>query len=132
MKRLPWSLLLVSTAVSAGLFDQPYSIIQSDPLRSPDPLLRAVIVNRVDDRNALPDNRAVVDPGRHAVTIDLPPRKGFHTATQTTFELETKPCTRYYVAARLESQTSQRWTAVVRSEEPIGECAAKFSIAGAK
>ena len=105
---------------------------QTDPARSADHLLRPVIVNRVDGENALPENRAVVAPGRHAVTVDLAPRKGFHTATQVTFDLETKPCTRYYVVARLEATTSQKWTPVVRSEEPIGECRDKFRVAGAK
>jgi hypothetical protein len=133
MKRLLLvSLLLSATAAFADLYDQPYSIIQTDASRSSDHLLRPVIVNRVDGQNAQYDNRAVVGPGRHAVTIDLPPRQGYHTATQLTFDLETKPCTRYYVAARLDNSAGQRWKPVVRSQEPIGECEAKFKVAGAK
>jgi hypothetical protein len=61
------------------------------------------------------------------VTIDVPPRKGFKTATQHTFELTTEPCTRYYVAAELETTAGQQWKPVVRSKEPIGECEAKFA-----
>lgn len=133
MKRLLLlSLLPWAGAASADLYDQPYSIIQTDASRSADPLLRPVIVNRVDGQNAQYDNRAVVGPGRHAVTLDLPPRQGFHTATQVTFDLETRPCTRYYVAARLEGTAGQRWKPVVRSEERIGECEAKFKVAGSR
>jgi hypothetical protein len=133
MKRLLLlSLVLAAPAAFADLYDQPYSIIETDPSRSSDHLVLPVIVNRVDGRNAQYGNRAIVDPGRHDVTIDVRPRKGFHIATQTTFQLETKPCMRYYVSAKLDAPTSQRWQPIVRHEEPIGECTAKFDIAGAK
>jgi len=81
----------------------------------------------VDDENSL-NNRAVIAPGPHKVTIDLPPRKGFHEATQVTFDLDTKPCVRYYVAAELKSPTLQEWTPVVRHQDPIGECRKKFGV----
>ena len=121
--------LIVTTAAMAGPYDQPYSIISVDRARSADIHLRRVIVNRVDDETIV-DNRAVVAPGAHKVTLDLPARKGFKTATQRVLELETRPCTLYYVAARLANSLGQEWTPVVRSEEPIGECKAKFKVAG--
>ncbi|HEX7465573.1 MAG TPA: hypothetical protein VF309_02955, partial [Usitatibacter sp.] len=80
----------------------------------------------VDDVNSM-NNRSVITPGLHKVTIDLPPRKGF-PATQATFDLETKPCVRYYVAAELKSETLQEWAPVVRHEDPIGECRKKFGV----
>ena len=132
MKRLLIAVLLSPLSALAGLYDEPYSIIQTDASRSADHLIRPVLVNRVDDVNAQYDNRAVVTPGKHAVTVDLRARQNFHLPTQVTFDLETKPCMRYYVVARLEATTSQKWTPVIRSEEPIGECQAKFRIAGAK
>ncbi len=132
MKRLLLATLFLSTAAMAGPYDQPYAIITVDRAKAADPNLRPVIVNRIDDETVLSDNRAVVAPGRHRVTIDLPPRKGFHVATQHTFEIDAKACTRYNVAARLASRTTQDWTPVVRSEERIGECEAKFKVAGAR
>ena len=130
MKRLLAASLLVSTAALAGPYDQPYAIITVDRARAADPNLRPVIVNRVDGETVPSDNRAVVAPGKHQVTIDLPPRKGFRTATQHTFEIDAKACTRYNVAARLASSTTQDWTPVVRSTERIGECETKFKVAG--
>ena len=127
---LPAAVLLFAAAVlpaGAGQYDQPYSIIRTDYKQSSDPLLRSVIVNRVDGQNFL-NNEAVVPPGPHTVTMDLPPRKGFTIGTQVDFPLETKPCTRYYVAARLHTQTTQAWDPVVRYEEPIGECRKKFKL----
>ena len=129
MKRFLLLALLVAAAAIAGPFDQPYAIIATDAKPAPDPNLRPVIVNRVDGENAM-DHRAVVAPGLRKVTVDLPARKGFHLATQHTFDLEVKPCVRYNVAARLKSTTTQDWTPVVRSEERIGECEAKFKVAG--
>ena len=94
-----------------------------------DPEVRPVTVNRIDDENVL-RNHGIVAPGPHVVTLDLPQRKGFRTATQTTLELTTQPCVRYYVAAKLDSLTTQRWVPIVRSQERIGECERKFNVAG--
>jgi hypothetical protein len=132
MKRLLLVSLLLPAAAPAQLYDRPYSIIETDASRSSDYKLRPVTVNRVDGRNAQYDNRAVVEPGRHEVTIDLIARQNFHLPTQVTFELETRPCTRYYVMARLDTVTGQRWQPFVRAEEPIGECNEKFRTAGAR
>jgi hypothetical protein len=128
MKHLLAIAVLSVTPALAGPFDQPYSIIETDTMPSADSHLRPVIVNRVDDQNSQ-DNRSVVAPGPHKVTLDLPPRKGFRTATQHTFDLAADACMRYYVAARLESPTLQEWQPVVRYSEPIGECRKKFNMA---
>jgi len=131
-KRSVFSSVLVGSALAAcaaaalaGPYDQPYSIIVTDTKKSSDPKLRPVIVNRVDGENTL-NNEAVVAPGKHRLTLDLPPRKGFSLATQNEMDLETQACTRYYVAARLRTQTGQEWEPVLRYSEPIGECRAKF------
>ena|SRR5687768_10998451 len=128
MKRLLLASLLLSTAAVAGPYDQPYAIITVDRAPSSDPNLLPVIVNRVDGETIMSDNKAVVTPGKRQVTIDVPPRKGFRQATQHTFEVDARACTRYFVAAKLDTRTTQDWTPVVRSEEAIGECKKKFKI----
>ncbi len=130
MKRALILLSLAATAAIAGPYDQPWSIIGTDRAGSADPLLRPVIVNRVDGVNSdSTRNESVVGAGSHQVTVDLPPRKGFRQATQVTFELRTEPCMRYYVAAKLANQVTQEWTPFVRSTAEIGECRAKFKLA---
>ena len=131
MNRILLATLFVATSALAGPYDQPYSIITVDLKQSADPNLRKVIVNRVDDET-ITDQKAVVAPGKRKVTLDVPPRKGFHQATQNTLEIDAKPCTRYYVAAQLASTTTQEWKPVIRSEEAIGECRKKFNLAAAK
>lgn len=124
---LALSLLALPLAAAAGPYDQPYAIIVTDTRPSSDPNLRPVIVNRVDGETVMSrPNQAVVAPGKHQVTVDLPPRKGFKIATQETFELDASPCMRYYVAARLDNLVGQEWKAVIRSSELIGECAKQF------
>ena len=133
MFRYMLATILLSTSALAGPYDQVYSIVTTDRARSADPHLLPVIVNRVDGETVMTSrNEAVVAPGTRKLTLDLPARRGFTQATQYTFDLEVKPCTRYYVAAKLDSPTTQSWTPVVRSNEPIGECERKFKVAGVK
>jgi hypothetical protein len=129
-------LLIAAFALTAGAafaespYDSVYSIITTDTKPSSDYLLKPVFVNRVDGQNSVERSKHVVPPGPHQVTVDLAPRGGFHEPTQTTFDLVTKPCVRYYVAAKLVNSISQQWQPVVRYTEPIGECEAKFKVAG--
>ena len=122
-------LAAAATGAAAGPYDQPYSIITVSPIRSADHHLKNVFVNRVDGENSIDRNKHVVPPGDHEVVLDLPPVKGFHLPRQQSFTLRTEPCVRYNLAARVETSISQKWEPVVRSTEPIGECASKFKIA---
>jgi hypothetical protein len=117
---------------AASPFDAPYAWIERDPMPAADPLVIPVIVNRVDGVTSQWPDRVVVAPGRHVVTLDVPPRKGFSQATQADLVLDVAPCTRYYVAARLETTVTQGWTPIVRSIQRLGECEAKFNLAGAQ
>jgi hypothetical protein len=130
MNRYLLATILVSGAAFAGPYDQVYGLLTVDPSRSADPDVIPVIVNRVDGESVMIRQPAVVAPGMRKVTLDVPPRKGFTIATQETFELDVKPCTRYYLAARLDSPTTQSWKPIVRRSERIGECERKFKIAG--
>jgi hypothetical protein len=128
MKRITFaSPLLVLAACATPLpYDRPYAEVVVDPIRAADPNVIPVIVNRVDGETSLYPERAVVAPGPHTVTVDVPPRKGFHRATQAELVIDAAPCTRYYIAARLATPVTQEWTPIVRSSEPIGECVRKF------
>jgi hypothetical protein len=132
LRKLPALCLLALGAsatapVMAGPYDQPYSIIQTEFTRSADPDVIPVTINRVDDETIRSrPNDAVVPPGPHKVTVDVPPRKGFRLPTQNTFDLVTEPCVRYYVSAKLANRTTQAWEPFVRNTERIGECEKKF------
>lgn len=131
MKRLSAALLLAPALAMAGPYDQPYVIITTDTAPAVDPNLRPVLVSRVDGHNVL-NNLAVVAPGKREVTLDLPPRQGFHSSTQETLSLDAKACTRYYVMAKLDNAVSQKWAPVIRRTEAIGECESKFKLKSTK
>ncbi len=120
-------LLLAGACAAAGPYERPYSIIEDDPIQSADPNVIHVIVNRVDDRNAVDIHHAVVPPGPHEVTVDVPPRRRW-PATQHTFHLVTEPCRRYYVSAKLHNRVGPEWTPIVRGSDRIAECEAKFGM----
>jgi len=119
--------LLLLAACASAEYDKPYSEIWVDKQLKADYLVIPVTINRVDDRNVQYYDHAVVAPGQHKVTIDVPPRKGFHMATQHDFAMATDPCTRYYIAAKLENLATQDWTPFVTTSEPIGECAKRYA-----
>ena len=127
------TLVLAIAALAAGCavgpYEQPYSIITTDPAPTADYLLKPVFVNRVDGQNPIYRNQHVVPPGSHEVVVDLAPRGGFNQPTQRTFTLRTEPCVRYHVAAKLENSITQGWEPVVRSTEPIVECRSRFRVA---
>ncbi len=124
------AITLLPLAALAGPYDQPWVIITSDSGPSTDPLVRPVTVSRVDGENVA-RGRAFVEPGLRQVTVLLPPRKGFSLGTQETYALQASPCMRYFLAARLDSETGQHWMPVVHKSETIGECLTKFKGGGA-
>ena len=134
MKRFVIAAMVLSagSAFAASPYDEVYSIITTDTKPSADWHVKPVFVNRVDGQNSVEKSKHVVPPGPHEVTVDLHARGGFHEPTQHTFKLVTEPCVRYYVAARTESQVTQKWEPMVRYTEPIGECEAKFKVAAKK
>jgi hypothetical protein len=126
MKTIALGPLLLLAACATGPYSQPYAEIVVDKSLSADPNVIPVLINRVDDRTSLHLDRAVVPPGPHSVTLDVPPRKGFHLATQETVVMNALPCTRYFIGARLDTPVTQEWTPVVRSTERIDECEKRF------
>ncbi|MFO1309044.1 MAG: hypothetical protein U1F64_11455 [Burkholderiales bacterium] len=65
-----------------------------------------------------------VVPGRQRVVVASFPHAGFLGGRQQEFELDIKPCMRYYVNAQFESSISPRFEIVVDQVETIAGCAA--------
>ena len=126
MKRLTAILLILAPApVAAGTFDQPWAEIRGDGASAPDAKAGTAIVTRVDDESVT-RGRAVVAPGKRAVSVALPPNKGMSVGAQETLEVQASECMRYVVGARADAQAGGNWRAVVRRSETIGECLTRF------
>ncbi len=119
--------VLVTAPALAGPYDQVYSLVTVEFVKSTDFKLRPVILNRIDGDSSVRTQEAVA-PGKHLVVADLPPSKAHHEkiATQHSLEIDMQPCTRYYIAARLTDEVTRHWSLVIRDQDKIGECAARY------
>jgi len=118
---------LISLPAMAGPYDQVYGIVSAEFIKSADAKLQPVILNRIDGTSTTRRQEAIA-PGQHTIYADLPASREQqqHIATQNSLALDVKPCTRYYIAARLTDSVTRHWQLVVRNSEPIGECAANY------
>jgi hypothetical protein len=85
---------------------------------------RPAIIERVDDATAFPGMPTRIAPGRHAVLLqgfDPHWRSG---GTLQTFELDARPCQRYYINAQFDSHVSGQWQPVIDHVELIPGCRA--------
>jgi hypothetical protein len=124
MTRLLIAFLLLSTAAVAEPGEKPWAIVATDASLAPVANLRPVVISRIDGV-ASTGREAVVAPGPHLVTVDLPPREGLRLGAQANLELQANACMRYYLAAKRDA-SGQGWQPVVRAAESIGECLVKF------
>ena len=118
---------LLSMPALAGPYDQVYSIVSAEFVKSADYKLQPVILNRIDGDSTTRRQEAIA-PGQHTIYADLPASQEHHQhiATQNSLAIDFKPCTRYYIAARLTDSVTRHWQLVIRDSETIGECAAKY------
>ena len=64
-----------------------------------------------------------VDPGRHRIALrSTPGGAGF--SDRLVFELDVKPCTRYYIVAQRTNRLSAEFTPKIDYQEPLPGCLA--------
>ena len=117
--------LAVTSAAAAGLYDQPYAIVEAadrSEVRKEFP----PAITKIDGQSTRNPRRSdPLPPGKHQVTIR------FETARVTqspeeqdrTLDMDLEACTRYRIAAQRTTGTD--WMPHVYKEK-IGECARKF------
>jgi hypothetical protein len=116
------ALALVAAGLIAGCAtSEPFSFLYGGryykaPLDTYDTLLISVDGWHTTQRPAR------VDPGHRKVVVQGPPTAGFAYGEQRTLELDIKPCTRYWIAARKAGRLSQDFEAYVDYSEPISGC----------
>jgi hypothetical protein len=116
---------LACATAHAGPYDQPWTTFQADP-RSPVADTSPATVMRIDDRMNNAGRADPYPPGPHKLEVSVPGPRGVSNPTRQTLEIDAKPCTRYYLAAKRSSPTAKDWQAFIAAEEPIGECRKKF------
>ena len=120
---------LASCGAFAGMYDQPYAIVEgADRSQTREEFPAAI--TRIDDKSTRNTRKSdPIAPGKHRVTVRFETGRVAQGAAETTRELELdlEGCTRYRIAARRVDAVN--WEPKVYSE-PIAECAKKFKKAG--
>jgi hypothetical protein len=118
-----------ATGGGGGMYSQPYALFEPETRSAPDDRAPAPIMS-IDGKNRAVTDNTPVEPGMRTVVVSIPGPRGMSDPGRTTLEVDAKPCTRYYFAAKRSSRTDDDWKGYVSGTDPIGECARKFQ--GAK
>jgi len=117
---------LLAACAGGGMYDQPYALFQPDQRSVPQDTRPAFVLSVDGVSRAISDNNPVA-PGMRKIQVSVPGARGMSESTYQTFEIDAKPCTRYYLAARHSSPAADDWSVFVSGTEPIGECQKKFA-----
>ena len=116
---------LAIPAALAGMYDQPYAIVESGDASELRKEARLAI-SKVDGRSTRnPRKSDPIAPGKHSITLHFESARGIFRPTSLDFEIDLQPCTRYRIVANYEVKTGGDWKPIVYSES-IGECVRKF------
>jgi hypothetical protein len=122
------SLLAILAAVPcarAGMYDQPYAIIESRNASEVRNEARLAI-NKVDGQGTRdPRKTDPLAPGKHTVTVHFESARGNFRPAYQDVEIDLAPCTRYSIVASYKVKSGPDWKPKVYSES-IGECVKKF------
>lgn len=110
-------------AALAGMYDQPYAIVESgSPSETRKELL--LVISRVDGQSLRNMRKSdPLAPGKHIITVQIS-KSRFNEQTRD-IEIDLQACTRYRFVAKLETASALDWKPKIYTE-PIGECVRKF------
>jgi hypothetical protein len=112
-------------AASAGMYDQPYGIVESGRANDVRKEMRLAI-SKIDGQTTRNPRRSdPVDPGKHTVTLHVETASGKFRPEFLDLELDVKPCTRYRIVASYRTTMGPDWKPAVYPER-LGECRKKF------
>lgn len=123
---VPVPALVVAAAAAAGIYDQPYALVERGDASATRNEAR-VAVTKVDGRSTRdPRTTDPLPPGRHVVTLHFETARGAFRPEYLDLEMDLAACTRYRIVASYESRMGPDWKPRVYAER-IPECARKFS-----
>ena len=130
MRRVVLSLLLAALGGCAGApapeFTAPYSQLATEVALTGSAATRGVLLHSVDGQRVSED-RSVVQPGRRKVTVEVLKRSN-EPSVLASFDLEVKPCTLYFLAARHPPGNRESWVPFVVTGSPLPPCETRFGI----
>ncbi len=117
---------LAATAAFAGMYDQPYSIVETGDKSDVKKEARLAMI-KVDGKSPRSSRKTdPIPPGKHRITLHFSSERGVFSPEYQDVEIDLEACTRYLIVASYEVKTGPDWKPKVYSE-PIVECRKKFS-----
>ena len=114
-----------SLGAFAGLYDQPYSLVEpADPSKVREEFSPAI--TQIDGKSTRSPRRPdPVEPGQHTVTVRFETGRVAQGPDEVSrdVQIDMKPCVRYRIAAK---RVGINWEPRIY-QEPIGECNKKFN-----
>jgi hypothetical protein len=123
---LTLSAALLGACAGGSMYSQPYALFEAEQ-RMPTADTRPAFVMKIDGRNIELGRDEPVAPGLRTVELSIPGPPGMSDPGRDTLQVDAKPCTRYYFAARRSSPTARDWKAFIAASEPVGECVKQFT-----
>ena len=116
---------LAATTAFAGMYDQPYALVERGAASETrkEATLAITKVDGVGTRNSRKTDP--IAPGKHRLTLHVESARGEFRPEFQDIELDLEACTRYRVVASYELKTGPDWKPKVYAE-PIGECRKRF------
>ena len=117
---------LAAPAAVAGMYDQPYAIVEVGDRSDVNKEARLAIT-KVDGQSPRSSRKTdPLPPGKHVFSLHFESARGVFRPETRDIEIDLEACTRYRVVASYELKTGPDWKPKVYSE-PIGECRKKFA-----
>ena len=130
MRRMFLPMLLATLVGCAGgpatEFNAPYSQLATEVALTGSAATRGVLLHSVDGVRVSED-RAVIQPGQRKVTVEVLKRSN-EPSVLASFDLEVKPCTLYFLAARHPPGNRETWVPYVVSGAPLRPCETRFGL----
>jgi hypothetical protein len=116
---------LAMPSAIAGMYDQPYAIVESGP-HSDIRKETGLAITKVDGQSLRNTARTEpITPGKHTITVHFVSTRGNFRPQTMDLEIDLQACTRYRIVANYEVKMGPDWKPKIYSE-PIGECVKKF------
>jgi len=117
---------LVATAAFAGMYDQPYALVERGASSEARKEVSLAITSVDGETTRDPRKTDPIPPGKHRITVHFESSRFKFRPEHQDVELDLEACTRYLIVASYEIKSGPNWKPKVYSE-PIGECRKKFS-----
>jgi len=130
MKRVFLPILLAALGGCAGgpatEYNAPYSLLATEVALTGSAATRGVLLHSVDGQRVSED-RAVIQPGPRKITVEVLKRSN-EPSVLASFDLDVKPCTLYFLAARHPPGSRETWVPFVLAGNPVRPCETRFGI----